>query len=164
VKEKVPSKRNGQKTAIKSSAQNFILNSIIVVLCLIIAFMVFSVVTKFQKIKETVSDEGKKKPAADIVQLEVLNGCGVSGIAEKFTEYLRKKNFDVVQVGNYISFDIDNTMIIDRTGNVANAEKVAGYLGVDNSSIIQQINNDYFLDVTLVIGKDYGQLIAQLPN
>jgi len=160
VKEKFPSK----KTAIKSSVQNFILNSIIIVLCLIISFMVLSVVAKFQKFKETADEEGKKKPAADIVQLEVLNGCGVLGVADKFTEYLRKKNFDVVQVGNYRSFDIDKTLIIDRTGNAANAEKVAGYLGIDESSIIQQINNDYFLDVTLVIGKDYGQLISGFPN
>lgn len=126
--------------------------------------MVLSVVTKFQKFKETANEEGNKKPAADIVQLEVLNGCGVLGVADKFTEYLRKKNFDVVQVGNYISFDIDKTLIIDRTGNVANAEKVAGFLGIDESRIIQQINNDYFLDVTLVIGKDYGQLISKIPN
>jgi hypothetical protein len=160
VKEKIPSK----KTAINSSVQNFILNSIIIVLCLIISFMILSVVTKFQKFKETANEEGKKKPAADIVQLEVLNGCGVLGVADKFTEYLRKKNFDVVQVGNYISFDIDKTLIIDRTGNVANAEKVAGFLGIDESSIIQQINSDYFLDVTLVIGKDYGQLISKIPN
>lgn len=126
--------------------------------------MILSVVTKFQKFEETANEEGKKKSAADIVQLEVLNGCGVLGVADKFTEYLRKKNFDVVQVGNYISFDIDKTLIIDRTGNVANAEKVAGFLGIDESSIIQQINNDYFLDVTLVIGKDYGQLISKIPN
>lgn len=160
MKEKIPSK----KTAINSSVQNFILNSIIIVLCLIISFMILSVVTKFQKFEETANEEGKKKSAADIVQLEVLNGCGVLGVADKFTEYLRKKNFDVVQVGNYISFDIDKTLIIDRTGNVANAEKVAGFLGIDESSIIQQINNDYFLDVTLVIGKDYGQLISKIPN
>lgn len=160
MKEKIPSK----KTAINSSVQNFILNSIIIVLCLIISFMVLSVVTKFQKFEGTANEEGKKKSAADIVQLEVLNGCGVLGVADKFTEYLRKKNFDVVQVGNYISFDIDKTLIIDRTGNVANAEKVAGFLGIDESSIIQQINNDYFLDVTLVIGKDYGQLISKIPN
>jgi hypothetical protein len=105
-----------------------------------------------------------QKSPADIVQLEVLNGCGASGVAEKLTEYLRKRDFDVVQIGNYRSFDIPSTMIIDRTGNAANAEKVASYLGLDESSIIQQINDDYFLDVTLVIGKDYSELISRLPN
>lgn len=160
MKEKILSK----KTAIKSSAQNFILNSIIIALCLIISFMILSVVTKFQKTKGPADKESKMKPAADIVQLEVLNGCGVMGVAEKFTEYLRRKNFDVVQVGNYRSFDIDSTMVIDRTGNAANAEKVAGCIGIDESSIIQQINNDYFLDVTLIIGKDYGQLIRRFSN
>lgn len=88
----------------------------------------------------------------------MLNGCGASGAADKFTDYLRKNNFDVVQSGNYISFDVDKTMVIDRIGNRANAEKVAASLGIDKKNIVQQINNDYFLDISLVIGKDFNQL------
>ena len=80
------------------------------------------------------------------------------GVAEKFTDFLRRRNFDVVQSGNYRSFDIDNTMVIDRSGNKANAEKVADALGIERKFIIQQLNNDYFLDVSLVIGKDFNQL------
>jgi hypothetical protein len=49
-------------------------------------------------------------------------------------------------------------MVIDRTGNKANAKKVADALGVKDVKIIEQINNDYFLDVTLVIGRDFNQL------
>ncbi|MEJ2617528.1 MAG: hypothetical protein P8Z35_21420, partial [Ignavibacteriaceae bacterium] len=60
--------------------------------------------------------------------------------------------------GNYISFDVDKSMVIDRTGNKANAIKVADALGIDHKNIIQQINNDYILDVSLIIGKDFKQL------
>ena len=70
----------------------------------------------------------------------------------------RNQNFDVVQVGNYISNNIDETMIIDRIGNRANAEKLADVLGVHKKNIIQQLNKDYFLDATLIIGKDYNKL------
>ncbi|NWF88995.1 MAG: LytR C-terminal domain-containing protein [Ignavibacteriaceae bacterium] len=96
--------------------------------------------------------------ASAIIQIEVMNGCGVDGVAAKFTSYLRERNFDVVQVGNYISNNIDETMIIDRIGNRANAEKLADVLGIDKRNIIQQLNKDYFLDATLVIGKDYNKL------
>ena len=93
-----------------------------------------------------------------ILQVEVLNGCGVSGIADKMTDYLRKNNFDVVQVGNYTSFDMDKSLVIDRTGNKVNAEKIAAALGINKKNIVQQINSDYFLDCSVVIGKDYFQL------
>lgn len=108
-----------------------------------------------------VSDNRNKtnqEVASAIIQVEVMNGCGVEGVAAKFTNYLREKNFDVVQVGNYISSNIDETMIIDRIGNRANTEKLAEVLGIDKKNIVQQLNKDYFLDATLVIGKDYNKL------
>ena len=61
-------------------------------------------------------------------------------------------------MGNYISFDIDKTMVIDRTGNKANAEKIAEAIGVDKKNVIQQLNKEYFLDVSIIIGKDFNQL------
>lgn len=100
-----------------------------------------------------------RNEAPSVIQVEVLNGCGAAGVADKFTDLLRKNKFDVVQAGNYISFDIDNTMIIDRTGNNANAEKVASALGIDHKNIIMQKNENYFLDVSVVIGKDYKKFI-----
>ncbi len=92
------------------------------------------------------------------MQIEVLNGCGVDGVADMFTDYLRTKNFDVVNTGNYRSYNIDNSIVIDRIGNVINAEYLAGIIGIDNKQVIQQKNKNYFLDVTLIIGKDYKQL------
>ena len=147
----------------KKSVSNLFLNIIIVLLALVVAFLSYSLVTKFK------SNTGKKPDsivnksvAAAIIQLEVLNGCGVSGAADKITDCLRKNHVDVVQTGNYMSFEIEKSLVIDRTGNKANAEKVADILGIEHKNIIQQINEDYFLDVSLVIGKDYNQLINNL--
>jgi len=96
--------------------------------------------------------------AADIVQVEVLNGCGIGGVADRFTDQLRAKGADVVKIGNYISNDIGETLVIDRIGNIANAYKVARMLGVKNENVIQQMNKDYFLDVSVIIGRDYFNL------
>lgn len=95
------------------------------------------------------------KGAEDIIQVDVRNGCGVSGVADRYTDYLRSKGFDVADIGNYVSSDVDETLIIDRIGNMANAYKVAKSLGIKNENVIQQLNRDYFIDVTVVIGKDY---------
>ncbi|MCS7053518.1 MAG: LytR C-terminal domain-containing protein [Ignavibacterium sp.] len=90
-----------------------------------------------------------------------MNGCGTSGVAEKFTDLLRSKNFDVVKVGNYYSFDVDTTFIIDRIGDKKYALAVAESLGVPIQNVIQHFNKNYFLDVTFVIGKDFNNYLKR---
>ncbi len=142
-----------------SHSSNLILNSIIVLLGVLIIFLTYSFITQISHFSRVESDKNNNKSASSIIQVEVLNGCGASGVAEQFTDLLRKEKFDVVQVGNYISFDIDNSLVIDRTGNRLNAEKVARALGIDSKNVIMQKNDDSFLDVSVVIGKDYKKLI-----
>ncbi len=149
---------SGKKSADKPSGSvNIFLNVIIVLLAGLVIFLSYSMITKISAITSG-NDDSDLNKTSRIIQLEVLNGCGITGIAEKFTNFLRENNFDVVQIGNYSSFDIDNTLVVDRTGNKDNAYKVAESLGIDSKNVIQQINNDYFLDVSLIIGKDFNRL------
>jgi hypothetical protein len=96
--------------------------------------------------------------AAGPIQVDVLNGCGSPGAGTAFTSYLRARGFDVVEIRNYKSFDVAESLVIDRTGNKTNAERVAYALGIDRDHVIQQINEDYFVDVSVIIGRDHGSL------
>ena len=158
MKGKKPLSKIPKEISLKTSTSNLFLNIIIILLALVVAFMVYSLYRNVKSNNLNEESLEKKNKTANIIQVEVLNGCGKSGVAEKFTSYLRNRNFDVVQMGNYISFDIDKTMVIDRTGNKANAEKVAEAIGVDKKNVIQQLNKEYFLDVSIIIGKDFNQL------
>jgi len=141
-----------------SAAAGIFLNIVLIMLTVIIVFLTYSLILNIQTAAEqNDSDNGTLKPSK-IIQLEVLNGCGKEGIADELTSYLRANNFDVVRTGNYRSFDVDYSLIIDRLGNMANAKKVAEALGVSEDHIIQQLNEEYFLDVTFIIGKDYNNL------
>lgn len=95
------------------------------------------------------------------IQVEVLNGSGTAGLADRFTDFLRSKNFDVIKTGNFSSFDIDNTFLIDRCGKKEYAFELADSLGINKSNVIQQSNKYYYLDVTLVIGKDFNKYLNQ---
>jgi hypothetical protein len=138
-------------------SKNLLLNVSILILIVINAILAYSVVKTFS-FNDTedyfLVDSTKAR-----IQVEVLNGCGVSGVAEKLTDYLRINNIDVVNLGNYRSFEIENSIIIGRNEKIYNAEKVAAIVGLDNQNIIQQINPDYLLDVTFILGKDYRDLI-----
>ena len=112
MKERNPSDKQSKKPAGKVA--NIFLNLIIVLLAGLIIFMSYSLFTKIKALSS--GDDTTEAKPSKIIQLEVLNGCGIGGVADKITSYLRQNNFDVVQVGNYTSFDIDNTLVVDRTG------------------------------------------------
>ena len=95
---------------------------------------------------------------SDVIQIEVLNGCGIPGLATKFTSKMRQNGFDVVQSGNFETFDISETIVIDRSGSKENAKRVARALGVPEQRIIREISSDFYLDATIVIGSDYETL------
>ena len=91
-----------------------------------------------------------------IVRVEVLNGCGKAGLAKEVTDFLRIKGFDVVNMGNAENFEFPETIVVDRVGEMSYAWKVARAVGVDN--VIQQKDEDLFLEVTLILGKDCAEL------
>ena len=121
--------------------------------------MSFSLILKRQKLNSYNKLDNSKRILSKPVQVEVLNGCGLAGAADKVTNFLRNKKFDVVQMGNYRTFDIDESIVIDRKGNIKIAEDIADSLGINRHNVIQQVNKNYLLDVSVVVGKDYKQLI-----
>ena len=152
-----PQSKNNNGFQIKRISENQFLNIIIPVLAIIIVYMSYSL---YVKLRSNLIDDFniQKKPVSANIQVEVLNGCGVSGVADKMTDFLRKHNFDVVQIGNYISYDVEKSIVVDRTGNIVNAFRVADSLGINRKNVIQQMNNSYLLDVSLIIGKDFNTL------
>jgi len=148
---------------LKNNLLNYILNGVIIIFLILVAYFGFSLINnslKSDKVVKEITDTSKSitnQPNLSI-QLDVQNGTTENGVASDFTEYLRKNNIDVVEMGNYKTQDIEKTIIIDRSGDQIKAKKVAYTLGVSERNIIQQINNSLFLDVTVVIGKDFNEL------
>jgi hypothetical protein len=93
-----------------------------------------------------------------VIQLDVLNGSGTAKIAQRFTHYLRSRGFDVVEMGNFKDSNVELTQVIDRSGNVLAAEQVAAALGLPKERVRQQIDPHAYLDVTVIIGKDFRSL------
>jgi hypothetical protein len=86
------------------------------------------------------------------VVVEVLNGCGRVGIADKVACHLRDLGFDVMHVGNADDFCYPQTMVVDRTGDLAKARAVTDALG--RIPVVHQVTSTFFVDVTVVVGED----------
>lgn len=93
-----------------------------------------------------------------IIQVEVRNGAGVDGLASRTTRYLRDHGFDVVDVGNYSTFEQEQSIVIDRIGDPEAARKVAEVLGLSEDRVRQEIRRQYYLDASVILGHDYKQL------
>jgi hypothetical protein len=152
--------------------KNYAINTIIIVLALLTIYLLYSFIrhstASRQDVKKEVIDSTTnqitKQPSGSTLQIDVQNGSGVQGVANKFTDYLRANGYDVVEMGNFSTSDIKTSMVIDRVGNMRNAKKVAQSLGISEKYVIQQINKNYFLDATVVIGKDYMDLKPLTQN
>lgn len=93
-----------------------------------------------------------------IIQVEVRNGAGVDKLAARTTQYLRERGFDVVDVGNYKTFDQERSIVVDRVGDPEAAQKVAEALGLPPERVQQEIRRQYYLDASVIIGRDYSDL------
>jgi hypothetical protein len=93
------------------------------------------------------------------LKIEVLNACGVDGIARKFADFLKKQGFDPVTVANFERQDFLHTMILDRTSNMAvNGQKVAEALGLSDDYVSYQASPERMVAVSVIIGQDYKSI------
>ena len=135
---------------------NVVLNVTMVALGLAVLVLLYALVRS--NVLPSAEATGEAEPSGDIIQVEVRNGCGVSGLAEGMRHFLRQEGFDVVEVGNHTSFNQAKTIVVDRVGNLEAARRVAASLGLSEERVKQELRQDYFLDASVIIGQDYATL------
>lgn len=111
----------------------------------------------FPPVDPSLNQEEKRIAIENVIQVNILNGCGESGIAHKSRVYLRARGFDVVEIGNY-STSSQESFVIDRVGDTESAKKVAYALGINEKNIVTRIDSSLFLRSTVVLGNDFNQL------
>lgn len=102
-------------------------------------------------------------PLEENIQIEILNGCGINGIAKIFQAYLREQGFDVVNTDNYMVdgkryWNLKESKIIDHIGHREQAESLARSLGISFAKIELKKSQIAVYDMSVVIGKDYKKL------
>jgi len=166
-------KKNSSKKSRDNSVKNIFLNSLIFILTVFIGVFVYSFSTK--QVHNGNSFEISFPPTSDppplstIYQndpinespIEVLNGCGIQGMAGKFSRFLREHNIDVLNSDDADHYDYTHTLIITRTGNVQILDKVSSLLGFDSQDenhILNKPSSSSEFDLTVIIGSDYASI------
>ena len=101
---------------------------------------------------------------AFIAEIEILNGCGISGIAELYTNFLRLSKYDIISTDNAkdkhgkINFNYKNCkIIVNNKKKLRAAYQLSLKLAINKQHIIKNYNNGIW-DITLIIGEDYNKL------
>jgi hypothetical protein len=139
------------------SKRNLLLNGAIVLLVLFNGVQIYGLVTQ-QGSGAVHAATSMNDTTHSPFQINVLNGCGINGLGTKMTAFCRQSGYDVVEMGNYKTFDVEHSIVIDRSGKMQEAVRLAAILGIPKGNVVQQFSNDQMVSASVVIGKDFQSL------
>lgn len=154
-------KRHRGNRELPSFARSLISVSALAIVLVVAGILVYSMVNRFiinPPVNPHRADANSPTKVENIIQITVKNECGAKDVAMDFTDFLRRRGFDVVETTNGSEFDEQYTTVVNTSGDYKNALRVAEALGVKREHVITNIDPRSYVDVEVLIGKDYENL------
>lgn len=103
-----------------------------------------------------------------ILRADILNGCGIKGIARKFALKLDefsddRVEFEVNKEENFDNFDVGESLLIIKSGKAGRqSEYLAEKFNIKKDNIITETGAQTAdkTDITIVLGKDWGRKLT----
>jgi polyisoprenyl-teichoic acid--peptidoglycan teichoic acid transferase len=89
------------------------------------------------------------------ITVEVLNGTKTNGLALQARTLLQSYDFEVMAPSNADNDQYQNTVVLDRKGNLDNAKRVADIIRCTRVFSKPDATVDQAVDVTVILGKDF---------
>lgn len=90
------------------------------------------------------------------LQIEVLNGCGDPGVAQKAAERLQGLGHDVVRVADAADHGHQRTLVVDRRGRDRLTRELARRIG-PCPVVLERVEASE-ADLTFIVGADWRRL------
>lgn len=103
--------------------------------------------------------EDEIEPPVAPLRIEVLNGCGEPQLAARVARRLRQLGQDVRDERNAPRGDHERSVLIDRRGRPQVTRRLARALG--GIPVVLERREDSTVDVSLLLGQDYGRYELQ---
>jgi len=151
-----------QSTKKKIDVQKWIFNFAIVCIAVVIFTFMISSTKRFSSnpTKIDLSNPGvvPQMPKYENIYLEVLNGCGIPGMAGKYTDYLRKMGFDVLTTGNAKEMNYPETFIMVRDTSETSLAPLLEAMTFTKERIEYNPSMDDYVNYRIILGKDCNRL------
>jgi hypothetical protein len=112
----------------------------------------------------------EEPPTTHYIRLQVLNGCGIPGLANRLITRIEGAVstplvVQIIETENFERFDIEKTFIVSRKSDLTAATMLAQQLGLDPAVAYRELENNYMdIGATLVLGKDYQAMFTVKPS
>ena len=147
----------------------YFLDSVIIILLIIIIIFGWSLSKSFLDQKVAINNSNQKIESTQKIKLfenydnqtlkvGILNGCGVSGVGNDFSNILQAKyGLTVVRTDNADNFNYETTKVIIINESNPNIENLLTILGININDSNVEFNSSYNPqeDIQIIIGKDY---------
>lgn len=137
-----------------------LLNVALIGVFLLVGVLLYGLVTRTFSPRTTPTRDSAvmAEPGADPIQVEVRNAAGADGIAREAMVFLRRRGFDVVEVGNAAELRTASAVVV-RAGTDDYARRVAAALDLPADRVEPGGPlADYDPDVAVFLGSDYTLL------
>ncbi len=140
------------------------LNIVVMFVLFFSAFMYFYNTPKVQTVERQpvqIISPGKSAEVPvknNAPRVQVLNGCGVDGVAKNFVSFLNREDYLVTNVDNADNFNYTNSIIYLNGDYTDEALAIAGLLGIPTERILPANGKWNEYHITVIIGKDYRSL------
>ena len=114
--------------------------------------------TEFPDLSTLITQTQYEKQTGHKIQIEIWNGCGIPKLADMYSNYLRSEGIDVLDSKNADNFNYKESKILHHRGELKRALALAEIMMIDKKNIVEDKNENLFLDLTLIIGEDYNEL------
>ncbi|SES74400.1 transcriptional attenuator, LytR family [Natronincola peptidivorans] len=92
------------------------------------------------------------KALATNIKIEVLNGCGVNGVAARVAEKLEDHSIAVSEIGNYEVNNLQQSFIEYESKHKKDAKKISKLLSI--KKLIEREDEASTSNITIIIGRD----------
>ena len=155
---------------LKSFAKSILQNLLIIISLSVVMLFLYSGISTFfsnqsykPKIDNIVLEDlsllrtksSYEEKTNQIIKMEILNGCGESGIANRYTKYLMSFGYDIIDNNNADNFDYKKSVIKFHSSKIDMAIEIAKSMGIEEENIVDDFNPNLAFDVSLILGEDY---------
>ena len=147
----------------------YFLDSVIAILLIIIIIFGWSLSKSFLQDNSVASNSNQKIESTQKIKLfenydnqtlkvGILNGCGVKGIGNDFSNILQNKyGLTIARTENADNFDYKKTKVVIINESNPNIENLLTILGmtINDENVVFNSSYDSQEDIQIIIGKDY---------
>lgn len=125
------------------------------VLCGVLLLAIFLGMKRVGAVSQPDAVPEKNTGIPSVGRIQILNGCGVAGAANKVADFLRAQGFDVKNKGNAPTSNYPFTVVASRKKDCSIAEQVARALATDKVILLRTADETY--DATVFVGGDFSE-------